>query len=139
DRLHRGALARLARRGAPPPGAAPCRCSSLFRAPRAACVGGARPCVARSALLLPALLIRGFLAFLVGPWIEAGVFGGDVKAWLTTALGLVYDQRNSIVVGLAMGFAVIPIIFTISEDAFSSVPQHLTAASLALGASRWQT
>jgi phosphate transport system permease protein len=38
-----------------------------------------------------------------------------------------------------MGFAVIPIIFTISEDAFSSVPSHLTAASLALGASRWQT
>jgi len=43
------------------------------------------------------------------------------------------------VVGIAMGFAVIPIIFTISEDAFSSVPSHLTAASLALGASRWQT
>jgi phosphate transport system permease protein len=38
-----------------------------------------------------------------------------------------------------MGFAVIPIIFTISEDAFSSVPASLTAASLALGASRWQT
>ena len=38
-----------------------------------------------------------------------------------------------------MGFAVIPIIFTISEDAFSSVPSNLTAASLALGASRWQT
>ena len=41
--------------------------------------------------------------------------------------------------GLAMGFAVIPIIFTISEDAFSSVPANLSAASLALGASRWQT
>jgi phosphate transport system permease protein len=38
-----------------------------------------------------------------------------------------------------MGFAVIPIIFTISEDAFSSVPSNLSAASLALGASRWQT
>jgi len=38
-----------------------------------------------------------------------------------------------------MGFAVIPIIFTISEDAFSNVPAHLSAASLALGASRWQT
>ena len=38
-----------------------------------------------------------------------------------------------------MGFAVIPIIFTIADDAFSSVPSHLTAASLALGASRWQT
>jgi phosphate transport system permease protein len=91
------------------------------------------------ALILPLLLLGGFVAFQVGPWVEAGFFGSDVKAWLSTALGLVYDQRNSIVVGLAMGFAVIPIIFTISEDAFSSVPQHLTAASLALGASRWQT
>ena len=38
-----------------------------------------------------------------------------------------------------MGFAVVPIIFTIAEDAFSSVPSTLSAASLALGASRWQT
>ena len=53
--------------------------------------------------------------------------------------GLTYDQRNCLVVGIAMGFAVIPIIFTIAEDAFSSVPSSLTAASLALGASRWQT
>ena len=91
------------------------------------------------ALIVPLLLVGGLVAFQIGPWIEAGAFGGDLKAWLTRALGLVYDQRNSIVVGLAMGFAVIPIIFTISEDAFSSVPSHLTAASLALGASRWQT
>jgi phosphate transport system permease protein len=91
------------------------------------------------ALIVPLLLVGGLLAFKAGPWLESAAFGGDVKAWLTSALGLVYDQRNSIVVGLAMGFAVIPIIFTISEDAFSSVPQHLTAASLAVGASRWQT
>ena len=38
-----------------------------------------------------------------------------------------------------MGFAVIPIIFTMCEDALSSVPQHLSSASLALGASKWQT
>jgi phosphate transport system permease protein len=38
-----------------------------------------------------------------------------------------------------MGFAVIPIIFTISEDALSNVPQHFVSGSLALGASRWQT
>jgi phosphate transport system permease protein len=43
------------------------------------------------------------------------------------------------VVGFALGFAVIPIIFTISEDALSNVPESLTSASLALGASRWQT
>jgi phosphate transport system permease protein len=90
-------------------------------------------------VILPLLVLGGLAAFAIGPAVEAGVFGGDVKRWISTALGLVYDQRNSIVVGLAMGFAVIPIIFTISEDAFSSVPQHLTAASLALGASRWQT
>jgi phosphate transport system permease protein len=91
------------------------------------------------ALILPLLLLGGYVAFQAGPFVEAGLFGGDMKAWLTRVLGLVYDQRNSVVVGLAMGFAVIPIIFTISEDAFTSVPQHLTAASLALGASRWQT
>jgi len=90
-------------------------------------------------VILPLLVVGGWLAFQLGPWVEAGVFGNDVKHWLSAALDLVYDQRNSVVVGLAMGFAVIPIIFTISEDAFSSVPQHLTAASLAVGASRWQT
>ncbi len=50
-----------------------------------------------------------------------------------------FDQRNCLVVGFAMGFAVIPIIFTISEDALSNVPQRLISASLALGATRWQT
>ncbi|MGE0452407.1 MAG: ABC transporter permease subunit [Vicinamibacteria bacterium] len=90
-------------------------------------------------LILPLLLLGGWVALLAGPAVESAAFAGDFRRWLETALGLVYDQRNSLVVGLAMGFAVIPIIFTISEDAFSSVPQHLSAASLALGASRWQT
>jgi phosphate transport system permease protein len=89
--------------------------------------------------IVPMLALGGLVALQVGPSVEAAFFGGDLKAWLGSAMGLVYDQRNSLVVGLAMGFAVIPIIFTISEDSFSSVPSHLTAASLALGASRWQT
>src|SRR5690606_17840187 len=50
-----------------------------------------------------------------------------------------YSQRNSMVVGFMMGFAVIPVIFTIAEDSLSNVPSSLTAASSALGASRWQT
>ena len=50
-----------------------------------------------------------------------------------------YVQRNSLVVGFAMGFAVIPIIYTIAEDALTSVPAHLRAASLACGATPWQT
>jgi phosphate transport system permease protein len=91
------------------------------------------------ALIVPMVLAGAWLALLLGPAVEAGAFGGDFRLWLKRAMDLVYDQRNCLVVGLAMGFAVIPIIFTIAEDAFSSVPQHLTAASLALGASRWQT
>jgi phosphate transport system permease protein len=91
------------------------------------------------ALIVPLLLVGAWLALGIGPAVESGVFGGDFRIWLTNTLNLVYDQRNCLVVGLAMGFAVIPIIFTIAEDSFSSVPEHLTAASLALGASRWQT
>jgi phosphate transport system permease protein len=91
------------------------------------------------ALILPLTLLGAWVALGLGPWAEATLFGGDFRLWLNGAMGLVYDQRNCLVVGLAMGFAVIPIIFTIAEDSFSSVPSHLTAASLALGASRWQT
>ncbi len=50
-----------------------------------------------------------------------------------------YDQRNSLVIAIAMGFAVIPTIFSLAEDAISAVPPALSAASLALGASKWQT
>ncbi len=70
---------------------------------------------------------------------EKLAFAGDFQSWLLKATGLGFDQRNAVVVGLAMGFAVIPIIFAIAEDAFSNVPQNLVAGSLALGADRWQT
>ena len=66
-------------------------------------------------------------------------FGGNFQDWLLETTGLAYDQRNAVVVGLAMGFAVIPIIFSMAEDAFSNVPRNLVSASLALGANRWQT
>jgi phosphate transport system permease protein len=50
-----------------------------------------------------------------------------------------YDQRNSLVIAISMGFAVIPTVFSLAEDAISAVPPSLSAASLALGASKWQT
>lgn len=50
-----------------------------------------------------------------------------------------YVQRNAMVVGFVMGFAIIPIIYTIAEDALTSVPGHLRAASLGSGATHWQT
>ena len=89
--------------------------------------------------MLPVLLTGVWLASLVGPWFEQAYLAGSYHTWLQTTFGVTYDQRNSLVVGFAMGFAVIPIIFTISEDALSSVPRSLTSASLACGASPWQT
>ncbi|MCG8511266.1 MAG: ABC transporter permease subunit, partial [Rhodospirillales bacterium] len=50
-----------------------------------------------------------------------------------------YVVRNSLIVGFVMGFAVIPIIYTIAEDALSAVPEHLRSASLGCGATPWQT
>jgi phosphate transport system permease protein len=50
-----------------------------------------------------------------------------------------YNQRNVLIVGFVMGFAIIPIIYTIAEDALSSVPHHLRSASLGAGATPWQT
>ncbi|MDQ3171441.1 MAG: ABC transporter permease subunit [Acidobacteriota bacterium] len=90
-------------------------------------------------VLVPLIAAAGWLATVVAPGAEAWLFGGDARLWMKEHWDLTYDQRNCLVVGIAMGFAVIPIIFTIAEDACSSVPASLTAASLALGASRWQT
>ena len=51
-----------------------------------------------------------------------------------------YDSRlNAFIGGVAMALAAIPIIYTISEDALSAVPKTFSEASLALGASKWQT
>ena len=50
-----------------------------------------------------------------------------------------YMQRNALVVGCLTAFAVVPIVYTLAEDALSSVPDHLRAASLASGATPWQT
>ena len=89
--------------------------------------------------LVPVILLGVIVTLWINSPVEHFIFGGDYKAWFYNVLGLQYDQRNSLIVGFAMGFAVIPIIFTISEDALSSVPKHLAAGSLALGANRWQT
>jgi phosphate transport system permease protein len=50
-----------------------------------------------------------------------------------------YVQRNALVVGFAMAFAIIPLIYTIADDALSTVPEHLRSASLGAGATPWQT
>jgi len=92
-----------------------------------------------AAILIPVILLSAWFAFSVSVPLEALLFHGTLRDWFKTELGIGYDQRNALVVGIAMGFAVIPTIFSIAEDAIFSVPKHLTVGSLALGATPWQT
>jgi phosphate transport system permease protein len=71
-------------------------------------------------------VVIGFFALMVMASFFQNIFG--------------YDGRlNAFVGGVAMALAAIPIIFTITEDALTAVPRTYTEASLALGASKWQT
>ncbi|MEQ1865299.1 MAG: ABC transporter permease [Micropepsaceae bacterium] len=62
-------------------------------------------------------------------------FGADVRGGVVDT----YVQRNALITAFAIAFAVIPLIYTISEDALNAVPAYLRSGSLACGASRWQT
>ena len=99
-------------------------------------------------VVLPFLVLAAWLGWQVGPLLESWLFIykdlssgreiADFRLWWPQATGISFEQRNSMVLGFMMGFAVIPVIFTIAEDALSNVPKSLTAAAAALGANRWQ-
>lgn len=100
-------------------------------------------------LIAPFLLIVCYVCWNMGPIFERMFFVvtnpdtgeqiADFRLWWPDFTGATYTQRNSLIVGFMMGFAVIPIIFTIAEDSMSNVPVAMRSGSLALGASRWQT
>ena len=99
-------------------------------------------------IVIPFLAFSGWIGWSLGPLIESWLFVykdaatgkeiADFRLWWPQAAGISFEQRNSLVLGFMMGFAVIPVIFTIAEDALSNVPKSLTAAAAALGANRWQ-
>lgn len=92
-----------------------------------------------AAILIPVVILFGVFSFLIAAPLELLLFDGDIRFWITNDLGIAYDQRNAMVVGFAMGFAVIPTVFSIAEDAIFTVPRHLSYGSLALGATPWQS
>lgn len=87
--------------------------------------------------LLPVVTGFAWVVFSYGHHVEHWLFGGDVRLYMAS-IGVDFDQRNALIVGFAMGFAVIPTIFTIAEDAIFSVPKHLSDGASALGATPWQ-
>ncbi len=89
--------------------------------------------------LIPIVILTAILCIYTSGPIEDMLFEGSMRSWLTNEMGISFDQRNALVVGLAMGFAVIPTIYSIAEDALFAVPKNLSFGSLALGATPWQT
>jgi phosphate transport system permease protein len=73
------------------------------------------------------------------PSVVVGFFALLVMASVLQSLFGYPTRLNAFVAGIALGFSVIPLVFSIAEDALTSVPQSYTQAALALGASRWQT
>ncbi|MBN2647440.1 MAG: ABC transporter permease subunit [Thiotrichales bacterium] len=93
----------------------------------------------RAVLMIPVIIFLAWFALQLSTPLENTFFNGDMRHWLTHSAGIDFDQRNAMVIGFAMGFALIPIIFSVAEDAIYSVPNYLVNGSLALGASGWQT
>jgi phosphate transport system permease protein len=85
-------------------------------------------------ILKPSIeLLSGF------PSVVIGFFALVVMAsFLQNIFGYQY-RLNAFVGGVALSLAVIPIVYTVTDDALTSVPKYLTEASLALGATKWQT
>ncbi|MBI3097672.1 MAG: phosphate ABC transporter permease subunit PstC [Planctomycetes bacterium] len=85
-------------------------------------------------------VIKPVIELLAGiPSVVIGFFALMVVAtWVQEAFGLVY-RLNAITAGIGLSLAVIPIVYTVAEDALSAVPQSFRDGSLALGANRWQT
>lgn len=85
-------------------------------------------------------LIKPAVEILAGiPSVVVGFFALMVLAsWVQDAFGLVY-RLNAITTGIGLSLAVIPIVYTVAEDALSAVPQAFRDGSSALGANRWQT
>ncbi|CAO96098.1 ABC transporter permease subunit [Erwinia tasmaniensis] len=86
-------------------------------------------------LLMPLLLLSAAFALWAIPLLEQALWGQG----LAERLSADYQQRNLLVAGVAMGIALVPLIFTLSEDAIFSVPASLGQGSMALGATPWQT
>ncbi len=85
-------------------------------------------------------VIKPAIEILAGiPSVVIGFFCLMVLAgWLQSAFGWTF-RLNAVTAGIGLSLAVIPIVYTVSEDAFTSVPLTYREGSVAMGASVWQT
>jgi phosphate transport system permease protein len=93
----------------------------------------------RQAGLASLAVFAGGVAAAVLFAVAAAAFCDAIRLDTRGGLFGTYVQRNAMVVAVGMSFAIIPLVFTIADDALSSVPEHLRSASLGAGATPWQT
>jgi phosphate transport system permease protein len=93
----------------------------------------------RRAAAVSLLVFAGGAACVLLLAIGAAAFFDAVRLDTRGGLFGTYVQRNAMVVAVGMSFAIIPLVFTIADDALTSVPEHLRSASLGAGATPWQT
>jgi phosphate transport system permease protein len=72
------------------------------------------------------------------PSVVLGFFALIVMATVLKKMFGYQSRLNAFVAGIALGLAIIPVVFSIAEDALTSVPRSYTQAALALGSSKWQ-
>ncbi|NMO13315.1 phosphate ABC transporter permease subunit PstC [Pyxidicoccus fallax] len=85
-------------------------------------------------------LLKPVIELLAGiPSVVLGFFALMVMAtFLQDTLGL-NTRLNAVVAGLGLALAIVPVIFTVAEDSLTAVPRSYREASLALGATPWET
>ncbi len=84
--------------------------------------------------------IKPAIELLAGiPSVVLGFFALIVMATWLQKLFQFEMRLNAVVSGCALGLAIIPVVYTVAEDALSAVPRALREASFALGATRAQT
>ncbi|KKO48249.1 hypothetical protein VT06_12700 [Arsukibacterium sp. MJ3] len=96
------------------------------------CSGGSEVIV-----LMVWLMVVSGIVFFAAQYLDSWLFTDGFRFYLDK-LGVYYEQRNALVIGIAMGFAVVPGIFAIADDVLHQVPPQLTRGALALGATPWQ-
>ena len=85
-------------------------------------------------------ILKPTIELLAGiPSVVLGFFALMVMAtWLQSAFGFSF-RLNAVVAGLGLALTIVPVVYTVAEDALAAVPRSLREASLALGATRWET
>ncbi|MCX7737318.1 MAG: phosphate ABC transporter permease subunit PstC [Candidatus Kapabacteria bacterium] len=85
-------------------------------------------------------IIKPVVEILAGlPTVVIGFFCLTVLSGYFEELFNTQLRLNAFLGGIGLSIVIVPIVYTLVEDALYIVPKHLSEASLALGANRWQT